>query len=140
MFRYVKYMISQDRFYMGEAKLDHYKRCNSGFSHDNLSVPKNPTSLKLAFWYAVSCGRAVGIYLTWYVATCSWTRPRTPLRVLQVRGGAPCQRLPWERTQEVQVLLRSCCLHPNCVAQGNHRSCPMLTLPPHTSLHNYPVL
>jgi len=58
-------MISQDEFYVGEAKMDLYKRRNSGFSRVNLSVPANPMSLKPMFWYAVSCGRAVGIYLTW---------------------------------------------------------------------------
>jgi len=58
-------MISHNPRYMGEARLGHYRLSNAGFSREKLWVPKDPEKLQPEFWYAVTRGRSIGIYLTW---------------------------------------------------------------------------
>lgn len=65
VFRYIKFMISQDRFYLGEPHLGHYKAHDSESSNFPLSVPKNTPGYTPDGWYAVSRGRGIGIYVTW---------------------------------------------------------------------------
>ena len=57
-------MISCDPFYLGEASLGHYPIANSGVSEVALAVPKKLKGHTQG-WYAVTRGRAIGIYLSW---------------------------------------------------------------------------
>ena len=65
MFHYIRFMISHDRLYMGEAKLGHYRFSSGAFSPTPLSLPGNHNVYSPDGWYAVSSGRALGIYMTW---------------------------------------------------------------------------
>ena len=65
VFRYIKFMISQDSYYLGEATLNHYWLHSGGFSTVPFSVPPNPQTHNPEWWYAVTHGRAVGIFPTW---------------------------------------------------------------------------